>query len=172
MARPQNTEERRSQIVGGLARVMAQRGYAKATIQEIAREAGLSPGLVHYHFKTKQEILIGLIGVLAHVVRTRRHSNVVDPTQRLHAAIEAMVGTSIGVDSQMVACWVVIGAEAVRQPEVRELYESLMCEAAAEFEAMFREAMRKEGRRDSNARVAAIAVIAAIEGFFRLAAGA
>ena len=45
MPRPPNTEQRRSQIVGGLARVMAERGYAKATIQAIAKAAGLSPGL-------------------------------------------------------------------------------------------------------------------------------
>ena len=47
MARPSNTEERRQQIVQGLLRVMAERGYERASIAEIARAAGLTPGLVH-----------------------------------------------------------------------------------------------------------------------------
>ena len=56
MARPSNTEERRQQIVEGLLRVMAERGYERASIAEIAKAAGLSPGLVHYHFTEKQEL--------------------------------------------------------------------------------------------------------------------
>lgn len=172
MPRPHNTEQRKSQIVRGLARAMARCGYAKATVQEIASEAGLTPGLIHYHFGSKQEILINLIQSLAQVVRTRLDSGASDPSQRLDAAIEALVGTAAGVETEAVACWVVIGSEAVRQPEVRELYESLMREARAELEGIFRDAMHKEGRSDEQAPAAAVAVLAAIEGFFRLAAGA
>lgn len=172
MPRPQNTEQRRAQIVGGLARVMAARGYAKATIQEIAREAGLSPGLVHYHFGSKQEILLALIESLGSIVRARLDSQAPDPAERLFAAIDAIVGTEQGIDSDAVACWVVIGAEAVRQPEVRRLYERLMREAIDELADAFGEAMRKRGRSDASARAAALSVVASIEGFFRLAAGA
>jgi TetR/AcrR family transcriptional repressor of bet genes len=75
MARPSNTEERRQQIVEGLLRVMAKRGYERASIAEIAKEAGLSSGLVHYHFKDKQEILLTAVEQLAARVRTRgRHA--------------------------------------------------------------------------------------------------
>lgn len=172
MARPGNTEQRRRQIVQGLAEVMAERGYAKATVQAIARAAGLSPGLVHYHFRSKQEVLIALIEGLAEVVRRRLRSAAADPEHRLHAAIEAFVGTQSGVEAQAVACWVVIGTEAVRQPEVRELYESMMRQVISEFEAIFRDAMQKQGGSAVDAPAAALATVAAIEGFFRLGAGA
>ena len=79
MPRPPNTEQRRAQIVQALARGMARSGYAKATIQEIAREAGLSPGLIHYHFRSKQEVLIGLIESLATLIRGRLDSGVAGP---------------------------------------------------------------------------------------------
>ena len=58
MPRPSNTDARREQIVLGLQRVMAERGYEKATVSAIAQAAGLTPGLVHYHFKNKQEMLL------------------------------------------------------------------------------------------------------------------
>ena len=45
--------------------MIARHGYEKATIQAIAAQAGLAPGLIHYHFKNKQEILVSLIGTMA-----------------------------------------------------------------------------------------------------------
>ena len=50
MARPRNTEERRRQIVDGLRLVMAENGYDGASVQAVAKAAGLTAGLVHYHF--------------------------------------------------------------------------------------------------------------------------
>ncbi len=49
---------RKQQIVDAAARAIAQKGYADASIKDIAAEAGLAaPGLIHYYFKTKEEIL-------------------------------------------------------------------------------------------------------------------
>jgi len=172
MGRPQNTRERREQIVNGLARVMAEQGYAKATVQSIARAAGLTPGLLHYHFGSKQEILLALVDRLAATVRARLDPQVVDGRERLLAAIDALVGIERGIDSDSVACWVVIGAEAVRQPEVRALYASAVGEIVAVFVEAFRVALRQAGRAEATAEDAALSVVAAIEGFFRLAAGA
>src|SRR5688500_4811014 len=61
MARPSNTEERRHQILDALLRVMARKGYDGAAVTDVAAEAGLTPGLVHYHFENKLEILIELL---------------------------------------------------------------------------------------------------------------
>ncbi len=172
MPRPRNTEERKRQIVAGLAEVMAERGYAKATVQAIARAARLTPGLVHYHFESKQQILVALIETLAETVRARLRSAEVSPEHRLQAAIDALVGIRGGVESRAVACWVVIGAEAVREPAVRDLYQAVMQQLIAEFEGILREAMQKQGGSGAVAPSAAVALVASIEGFFRLAAGA
>jgi TetR/AcrR family transcriptional repressor of bet genes len=171
MPRPTNTAQRKADIVRGLAAVMAERGYAKATIKEIARAAGLAPGLVHYHFRDKQQMLLSLIEGLAALVRERMARSALE-TPDLFAAIDALLGTEEGVEASAVACWVVIGAEAVRQPEVRQLYEALMREALEEFTKAFRSAMRSADRSDATADIAAMSVLATIEGFFRLSAGA
>ena len=53
MPRPSNTEQRRNDITLAFLKVMAETGYAKATVRAIAAEAALSPGLIHHHFKNK-----------------------------------------------------------------------------------------------------------------------
>jgi hypothetical protein len=59
MARtPKMTEDRREQIIDAPLRVFAQKGFARATNSEIAREAGnMTPGLIYYYFKSKEDLL-------------------------------------------------------------------------------------------------------------------
>ena len=61
MARSSNTEARRAEITGALLAVIARHGYEKATIQAIAAQAGLAPGLIHYHFRSKQELFSAIV---------------------------------------------------------------------------------------------------------------
>ena len=58
MGRPSNTEERRAQIVEAFLTVISKEGYARATIAAVAREAGLTSGLLHYHFGRKHQLLV------------------------------------------------------------------------------------------------------------------
>ncbi|WP_374334547.1 TetR/AcrR family transcriptional regulator [Leeia sp.] len=129
MARPSNTETRRSEIVQALLTVMARHGYEKATIQLIAREARLSPGLLHYHFKHKQEILVALVEALADYAE-HRFARLCDgqsqPRQQLEAYLHAWLSLGEGASPERVAAWVMIGAEAVRQPEVRTVYQRVI----------------------------------------------
>lgn len=54
-------QDKRHQIVDAALRVMSEKGYDKASIKDIATEAGITPGLVHYYFSNKQEILISVL---------------------------------------------------------------------------------------------------------------
>ena len=65
MSRASNTDDRRAQIVDALIAVMAKHGYDGASIADIARKAGLAPGLVHYHFDSKLEISIEAVRKIA-----------------------------------------------------------------------------------------------------------
>jgi AcrR family transcriptional regulator len=48
---------RRAQIVGSAIEVVAEVGYAKASMALIARRAGISRGLISYHFAGKPELI-------------------------------------------------------------------------------------------------------------------
>lgn len=61
MGRINITEIRRNQIVDAAVRVMARHGWNDTSIDEITREAGVSRGLVSYHFKDKSDLLSGVL---------------------------------------------------------------------------------------------------------------
>ena len=56
-------DARRKQIVDGLMKCMQTKPYQKISIKEIAQAAGLSHGLLHYYFSSKDEILYELVRV-------------------------------------------------------------------------------------------------------------
>ena len=173
MPRPTNTVERRAQIVQGLLQAMAERGYGGASIQTIARAAGLTPGLVHYHFESKQQILIELVRSLSDGLRARyerRARSARDPWKRLNAFIDAHLALGDDADPQAVACWVAIGAEALRQAEVRQVYEQALRADLELLQGIVVEVLdHEEIPRRHAARIAA-GLLAAVQGSYQLAA--
>lgn len=49
------------QILDAVLRVLAREGYGGITIANVAEEAGVSRGLLHYYFKSKEDMLVQLI---------------------------------------------------------------------------------------------------------------
>ena len=49
--------ERRAQIIAATITLVAERGYAEASLSQIARVAGVAKGTVVYHFSTKDAVL-------------------------------------------------------------------------------------------------------------------
>lgn len=172
MARPSNTAERRSQIVAALIRVMARSGYDGASVALVAEEAGLAPGLVHYHFGSKREILLAAIDELDRRVAERwqaRRVKASDARAQLFAYLDAHVALGRGADPAAVASWVVIGAEAVRDAEVRAAYERVVSEKLRLLEALVKAALGEAGREPRAAPSIAAALLSAVEGAYRLA---
>ncbi|MFC3899578.1 TetR/AcrR family transcriptional regulator [Aliicoccus persicus] len=48
---------KRTALLEAAYKVFSQKGYHAASIKDIANEAGITPGLTHYYFKNKEEIL-------------------------------------------------------------------------------------------------------------------
>jgi TetR/AcrR family transcriptional regulator, cholesterol catabolism regulator len=62
MARtPGVVEDRREQIIDAAMRVFAQKGYSNATNKDIAREAGITTGLIYYYFESKEALLKAML---------------------------------------------------------------------------------------------------------------
>ena len=60
MGRKSNASTRREQIIWALYDCLVDRGSEKVTIKKIAATAGLPAGVIHYYFKSKNEIVSSL----------------------------------------------------------------------------------------------------------------
>lgn len=173
MPRPSNTQERRAQIVAGMLKAVAEHGYEKASIQRIASAAGLSSGLIHYHFTSKQAILLALLETLDARQRARfaRYFEAIQAQEmrsEQEAAVMAYIKAHVELDDQAdpdaIACWVAIGAEAISQPEVRELYQQMIARDVEVLEGLL---MAWRGPHPKLKRAAAM-IFATIQGAYHL----
>lgn len=176
MARPSNTVERRGQIAQGLIKVMAKRGYDGASIADVAAAAKLTPGLVHYHFKDKREILLAVLAELA----TRHEARLQwamsrcqgDPQREVDAFLDVHLGTGADADPQSLACWILLSGEALREAKVRAEYEKVIAASQQRLARAIARGVERGVFRCDGVDAAASALVATIHGYFVLAATA
>ncbi|HPA14626.1 MAG TPA: TetR/AcrR family transcriptional regulator [Desulfobacterales bacterium] len=69
-------ERRRHQIMVAAKRVFSAKGFSKTTIEDIAREAELSPGTLYLYFKNKDDLYASLsLGILQYLLIRLEHLN-------------------------------------------------------------------------------------------------
>lgn len=83
-----------AQIVQAAIRVLARQGYARTSLMDIAREAGMSKGAVHYHFPTKESLIEVVLKTATDVVQQRTidawNSGGDDTLLSLHNSLEEL----------------------------------------------------------------------------------
>ena len=171
MGRPSNTKQRKQEIIDALLRVMAERGYEKASIQAIAKEAGLAPGLIHYHFKTKQEILLGLVNWIASEATERlekMEKEAADPWDKLSSFLNARLATGETDLPEVVSAWVVIAGESIRQPEIKEIYQGLIKRQLELLKQLIADVWQGKSAKSKDVVLLSAIVIATMEGAFQL----
>jgi len=57
----QVSDEKRQIILQAAIKVFSERGFEKATVDEIAERAGIAKGTVYYHFASKKQLFLALI---------------------------------------------------------------------------------------------------------------
>src|SRR5438105_2365671 len=51
------SEASRQQVIDAAIKTIAKRGISNTSVSDIASSAGMSKGVVHYHFKSKDDLL-------------------------------------------------------------------------------------------------------------------
>ena len=124
MGRPSNREARRTEILGAFARVLADHGYAGATIAAVATEAEVAPGLIHYHFDDKEDLLASLLSDLVGRFRARVRDR--DDPDPLLAYVDGALRLDDRADITAARCWVGLFSEAIRNPTLFKRMRSLI----------------------------------------------
>jgi AcrR family transcriptional regulator len=90
---------RREQIVRATVRCLAREGYTRLTMKKVAREAGVSPGILHYYFADKRAMLVATLEVVSRDLDRRvaaaQSRTGRDPRARLRALVRACLEVAV-----------------------------------------------------------------------------
>lgn len=121
MGRRPVREARRREIVAAYARVLARQGLGAASIAAVAREAGVAPGLIHHHFRDRDDLADELVRHLARRFRGRVPLRGDDPAAWIAAYVDAALEVRDEAGVEAARAWVGVFAEAVRTESVGTL---------------------------------------------------
>jgi len=89
-------EETRGRILAAARDLFAERGYASASIRDIADLLGMTKAALYYHFPAKQDVLEALVAPLLDgidaIAETARRQSPVDREEALRAFVGLMTG--------------------------------------------------------------------------------
>jgi AcrR family transcriptional regulator len=127
--------ERRALVLEAGARVFAERGYADASIAEIAELAGIAKSVVYDHFRSKRELHIELLerhveALLEHVIRPIETDS---PEELLRASTEAFF-TFV---QEHPYAWRTLFLDPPADPEIAAVHQRVHANARAAIAALF-----------------------------------
>jgi AcrR family transcriptional regulator len=94
---------RRERLIWAAARVIDKRGYEGTTLREVCAAAGILPGSLYYHFKSKEDLIIQVHGEGFRQLNEavdRALARETDPWCRLEAACAAHLTLLVGVEER------------------------------------------------------------------------
>lgn len=110
-----DVDERRAQILEATQEVALARGLAHLRVADVATHLGISSGLVHYHFSSKDELLVEMLRHMATTDVARLSETMGaegDPVDRLDRVLREYLPTSRRDESW--ALWIDWWDEALR----------------------------------------------------------
>lgn len=132
---------------------------------QIARRAGISPGLITYHF-VKREELMKQVMLTVHTSIDQALGARAEGAESYAAALRALIEGFVFYAAERPKEMIAIGqiAAASRDAEAaRSWFEEQNAKTLAELEDMFREGQREGELREFSPRVMAVSVLAAME---------
>ena len=140
-ARQPRAEARRGELLAAATRLFAERGYAAAGMDEIARAAETSKGGLYFHFPNKQALLAAVIGRAAELLRKRVAAAMSEAGENPVARSEAALAALFRTLAKHRSLSRVLAAEALAAgPEVRARIERIEDEFIALIAAELRRA--------------------------------
>ena len=143
-------ERRRQQIIVAAKRVFSNKGFSKATMEDIAKEAELSPGTLYLYFKNKDELYASLSLRILHYLYIRlEHLNSDDEQDhqyRLNALKDAMYDVYQFDPMILINMFHLQSSETLRNltPELLSEIKRLSRESLSEMAKLFKEGIESD----------------------------
>lgn len=141
---------RRQQLIDSTITVLARKGYASLTVADVAKEAGLSAGIVIFHFNSKGELLAAVLEALAAEYRNHWEASMegagLKPADRLKALLLSDFDTKVYTREKL-AAWVAFWGEIQGRPFHDQICAGFDAERQAVTEELCRRVIAEGGYR-------------------------
>lgn len=119
LARKVSRDQRRQQLIEATMHVLARNGYSQTTLSNVAAEAGVSHGLVNFHFESKEKLLAATLMFMANEYRQNWQAALKvagdRPAKKLEALLQADFNGVVWTQERS-ACWCAFWGEVQSRP--------------------------------------------------------
>ena len=166
--RKASKETRRQQLIEATIDSLARRGYSETTMADVADGAGLSRGIVNFHFESKEKLLVATLQHMADEYSAHWRAALLkagdEPAGQLAALVAADFDRTI-CNRRKLAAWCAFWGEAKSRPTYQalcgardEAYQNVFVELCRELKA--------EGGYDFDPHATALGLSAMLEGLW------
>jgi len=166
--------EKEKKILDAAIAVISEKGFSAASTSEIARQAGVAEGTIFRYFKTKKDILRGILIHLGNVIAEPlviyglKKILFQDGREDLRAGIKLVLKDRMAIIDALFPMLRIVITEAMYHEDIRQiLYDKIISRAVEVFEEYHREMVEKGlMKREIDAVVAGRSILANLVLFF------
>jgi len=166
--RKASKETRRQQLIEATIDSLAKRGYSETTMADVADGAGLSRGIVNFHFESKEKLLVATLQYMADEYSAHWRAALSkagdEPARQLRALVAADFDRAI-CNKRKLAAWCAFWGEAKSRPT----YQSLCGARDEAYQRVFIElcaVLKRDGGYGFDPQATALALSAMLEGLW------
>jgi len=161
-------EIRRKQLIDATIRAIGRYGYASTTLTHVAGEAGLSPGIVNFYFKSKDQLLLAtleqIVDEYSAFWQAALSKGKVAPAAGLEAMIEADFHPSV-CNPEKIQIWYAFWAQAGSNTAYQDLVQRLEADYISQTVELCNRII-SEGGYGIDGRTVAVGLNAMIDGLW------
>jgi TetR/AcrR family transcriptional repressor of bet genes len=119
LPRKASRQIRRQQLIEATISVLAQKGQTGLKLQDVAEAAGLSYGLVNFHFETKEKLLIETLRYMAAEYRSNWQQALADAGDSAASQLDALIQADFNdrtYSPERLMAWCTFWGEAQSRP--------------------------------------------------------
>jgi AcrR family transcriptional regulator len=134
--------DRRRQIVAAATTVLGRQGYANTSLKQVASQAGIAPGLLHYYFQSKEELLVEVVAAIDVQLTADWDidtAGISDPMARINTGMERAVANTAGNPEfirLLLDCYALALDYPNIRPRVQAMIEGFCSRIRSEIEKM------------------------------------
>jgi AcrR family transcriptional regulator len=161
-------EQRRSQIADAAITCFAKKGYYEASMDDIAKAAGLSKGSLYWHFPSKRDLFKTLLeSWIAEVMEGLPEAVAACRTNAEKLTLIAdSIKNTVAVRPDLARAQLEFGAQALRDDEFREWFRASYVQQREFFTGILEEGLRSGEFRAVPVHATARMIMAYFDGLF------